>query len=225
MIRNYHMLGVLTGYGPEREGAINHIWGLTARGWYVNATQVGGLVGSKGANMARKPNPEAGKRYPMNMRTTRELRERIIAAAHASGRSLVAEVEYRLERSFEKENEARLIEAVATAAATAAVKLVPFGTSPQSAGQEKLAQPEQHSETQEERVLGLATKAATAAIDQAFIRLQLFQRLLKTPRADTERGSETISGELPQLPFEAMSDEDQQLPGKYRDRTDAEAEP
>jgi hypothetical protein len=86
--------------------------------------------------MARKPNPEAGKRHPMNMRTTRELRERIIAAAHASGRSLVAEVEYRLERSFEKENEARLIEAVATAAATAAFKMVPFGKSPQSAGQE-----------------------------------------------------------------------------------------
>jgi hypothetical protein len=71
-------------------------------------------------------------------------------------------------------------------------------------------------------VLGLATKAATAAIDQAVIRLELFQRLLKTPRADTERGSETISGGLPQLPFEAMSDEDQQRPGKHRDRTDAE---
>lgn len=42
----------------------------------------------------------AGKRYPLNMRTTRELRERIEAAATASGRSLVQEVEYRLERSF-----------------------------------------------------------------------------------------------------------------------------
>jgi hypothetical protein len=55
--------------------------------------------------MVRKPKPEAGKRYPLNMRTTRELRERIIAAAHASGRSLVQEVEYRLERSFQLEDQ------------------------------------------------------------------------------------------------------------------------
>src|SRR5215471_13276718 len=44
-----------------------------------------------------------GKRYPLNMRTTRELRERIEAAAEASGRSLVQEVEYRLEQSFERQ--------------------------------------------------------------------------------------------------------------------------
>jgi hypothetical protein len=49
--------------------------------------------------MARKRAPK-GKRYPLNMRTTRELRDRIEAAAHASGRSLVQEVEYRLENSF-----------------------------------------------------------------------------------------------------------------------------
>jgi hypothetical protein len=38
------------------------------------------------------------------MRTTRELRERIEAAARASGRSLVQEVEYRVEQSFERES-------------------------------------------------------------------------------------------------------------------------
>jgi hypothetical protein len=51
--------------------------------------------------MARKKAPK-GKRYPLNMRTTRELRDRIEAAAHASGRSLVQEVEYRLEQSFQR---------------------------------------------------------------------------------------------------------------------------
>ena len=42
----------------------------------------------------------AGKRYPLNMRTTLELREKIERAAKESGRSLVQEVEYRLELSF-----------------------------------------------------------------------------------------------------------------------------
>jgi hypothetical protein len=42
-----------------------------------------------------------GKRYPLNMRTTQELRSQIETAARASGRSLVQEVEYRLDRSFE----------------------------------------------------------------------------------------------------------------------------
>src|SRR5205814_9204847 len=46
------------------------------------------------------PKPLAGKRYPLNMRTTREVREQIDRAATASGRSLVQEVEYRLEMSF-----------------------------------------------------------------------------------------------------------------------------
>jgi Arc-like DNA binding domain len=44
-----------------------------------------------------------GKRYPLNMRTTRELREKIERAALASGRSLVQEVEFRLEQSFRDE--------------------------------------------------------------------------------------------------------------------------
>ena len=44
--------------------------------------------------------PGEGKRVPLNMRTTRETRERLEKAAADSGRSLVQEVEARLERSF-----------------------------------------------------------------------------------------------------------------------------
>ena len=44
-----------------------------------------------------------GKRYPLNMRTTKELRDKIESAATVSGRSLVQEVESRLERSFQEE--------------------------------------------------------------------------------------------------------------------------
>jgi predicted HicB family RNase H-like nuclease len=44
-----------------------------------------------------------GKRYPLNMRTTKELRDKIESAATVSGRSLVQEVEIRLERSFQEE--------------------------------------------------------------------------------------------------------------------------
>jgi TraY domain len=46
----------------------------------------------------------AGKRYPLNVRTTKETRERLEAAAAASGRSLVQELEARLERSFETDD-------------------------------------------------------------------------------------------------------------------------
>lgn len=52
---------------------------------------------------AAKTDPKAaveGKRYPLNMRTTFELRRNLEAAATASGRSLAQEAEYRLERSF-----------------------------------------------------------------------------------------------------------------------------
>ena len=41
------------------------------------------------------------KRYPLNMRTTKSIRDRLESAANDSGRSLAQEVEYRLERSFE----------------------------------------------------------------------------------------------------------------------------
>lgn len=46
---------------------------------------------------------EGGKRYPLGMRTTKEIRERLESAASESGRSLAQEVEYRLERSFDRE--------------------------------------------------------------------------------------------------------------------------
>jgi uncharacterized protein (DUF1778 family) len=42
----------------------------------------------------------AGKRYPLNMRTTDEVRRALEEAAKQSGRSLAQEVEARLERSF-----------------------------------------------------------------------------------------------------------------------------
>ncbi len=53
--------------------------------------------------------PGEGKRTPLNMRTTRELRERLEREAADSGRSLAQEVEFRLDQSFR--DEATLIEA------------------------------------------------------------------------------------------------------------------
>ncbi len=44
--------------------------------------------------------PGEGKRVPLNMRTTQEFRARLEKAAADSGRSLVQEVETRVERSF-----------------------------------------------------------------------------------------------------------------------------
>src|SRR5689334_12602375 len=44
-----------------------------------------------------------GKRHPLNIRTTRHLREQLEGAANRSGRSLAAEMELRLERSFTDE--------------------------------------------------------------------------------------------------------------------------
>lgn len=41
-----------------------------------------------------------GKRYPLNMRTTKETRDKLAAAASESGRSLAQEVEFRINRSF-----------------------------------------------------------------------------------------------------------------------------
>lgn len=44
----------------------------------------------------------AGKRYPLNMRTTFELRRQLESAAQASGRSLAQEIEHQLDRSFDQ---------------------------------------------------------------------------------------------------------------------------
>src|SRR5215831_10937515 len=51
-----------------------------------------------------------GKRYPLNMRTTKELRDKIEEAAMASGRSLVQEVEFRLEGSFQQQEIEKALE-------------------------------------------------------------------------------------------------------------------
>jgi hypothetical protein len=45
---------------------------------------------------------EVGKRYPLNMRTTWEMRERLEVEARASGRSLAQEVEFRLQQSIKE---------------------------------------------------------------------------------------------------------------------------
>jgi Arc-like DNA binding domain len=52
-----------------------------------------------------------GKRYPLNMRTTKEMRDKLERAAAESGRSLVGEVEYRLERSFDRDEVVKLVNA------------------------------------------------------------------------------------------------------------------
>lgn len=44
--------------------------------------------------------PKDGKRYPLNMRTTFDVRQRLETEAAASGRSLTQEAEMRIERSF-----------------------------------------------------------------------------------------------------------------------------
>jgi hypothetical protein len=47
---------------------------------------------------------EAGKRYPLGIRTTKALRDALLSASHVSGRSLAQEIEFRLERSFLQAN-------------------------------------------------------------------------------------------------------------------------
>lgn len=47
-----------------------------------------------------KAPPREGRRFPLNMSTTKVLHDRLDAEIKASGRSLAQEVEYRLERSF-----------------------------------------------------------------------------------------------------------------------------
>jgi HPt (histidine-containing phosphotransfer) domain-containing protein len=43
---------------------------------------------------------EKGKRFPLSLRTTKELHDKIAGEAKKSGRSLAQEVEHRLENSF-----------------------------------------------------------------------------------------------------------------------------
>lgn len=50
----------------------------------------------------------SGKKSPLNMRTTQALRKKLEKAAGLSGRSLVQEVEFRLEQSFAREDFGKL---------------------------------------------------------------------------------------------------------------------
>src|SRR5262249_2189859 len=62
-------------------------------------------MGTKLAKRRGRPALPAGegKRVPLNMRTTQDLRDKIDATAKESGRSLAKELEYRLERSSAEE--------------------------------------------------------------------------------------------------------------------------
>jgi hypothetical protein len=51
----------------------------------------------------KKPGTLDGKRYPLNMRTTFEVRQELEKAAAATGRSLAQEAEYRIQRTFENQ--------------------------------------------------------------------------------------------------------------------------
>ncbi|OJY41084.1 MAG: hypothetical protein BGP08_04540 [Rhizobiales bacterium 64-17] len=54
--------------------------------------------------MPKKSHPaNEPRRYPLNLRTTAEIREKMRAAAAQSGRSLVQELEHRIENSFERD--------------------------------------------------------------------------------------------------------------------------
>jgi adenine/guanine phosphoribosyltransferase-like PRPP-binding protein len=69
------------------------------------------------------------------MRTTKELRDKIEAAATVSGRSLVQEVEFRLEQSFQMDDAAKQSETVAVKAALKVVEdLLARGASAKALG-------------------------------------------------------------------------------------------
>ena len=58
--------------------------------------------------MPRRTVKGSGKKSPLNMRTTQALRKKLEMAAGLSGRSLVQEVEFRLEQSFAREDFGKL---------------------------------------------------------------------------------------------------------------------
>ena len=58
--------------------------------------------------MPRRTVKGSGKKSPLNMRTTQALRKKLEKAAGLSGRSLVQEVEFRLEQSFTREDFGKL---------------------------------------------------------------------------------------------------------------------
>jgi hypothetical protein len=55
------------------------------------------------ASKTRKAGARAGKRYPLNMRTTFDVRQKLEEAAIVSGRSLAQEAEYRIQQTFQNQ--------------------------------------------------------------------------------------------------------------------------
>jgi hypothetical protein len=70
---------------------------------------------------------EEGKRYPVGIRTTKALREALLSASRASGRSLAQEIEFRLERSFEVQGLEGFIRPLVTRLDTLQKALIPVG--------------------------------------------------------------------------------------------------
>jgi hypothetical protein len=57
----------------------------------------------------RPLDPNNGKRHPMGIRTTKRIKEKVEAAAQKSGRSVAAEIEWRLEASFLEQTQGELV--------------------------------------------------------------------------------------------------------------------
>jgi hypothetical protein len=55
------------------------------------------------AKTTKSKGAEAGKRYPLNMRTTFEVRRELERAAAATGRSLAQEAEHRIQQTFQNQ--------------------------------------------------------------------------------------------------------------------------
>jgi hypothetical protein len=72
----------------------------------------------------RSKTESRGKRYPLNMRTTKELRDQLERAAVDSGRSLAQEVEFRIGRSFDRN--ATVLEAFGTGENSELIKTLFF---------------------------------------------------------------------------------------------------
>jgi hypothetical protein len=138
-----------------------------------------------------------GKRYPLNMRTTKELRDKIEEAATASGRSLVQEVEFRLERSFrQQEIEREIKNALEARAASVRDELV--------GEMRKVLEPFQ-------RALGLTREEIAAAAQRPKLSLLDLAQ-------DTEGPSEQPKGESGQpRDLRGLPDDTSEQPDKKED--------
>jgi hypothetical protein len=73
---------------------------LTERHFCVKDDAINRMVLAVPRQTRARAKPRAGKRYPLNMRTTKAIRDKLEHAAATAGRSLAQEVELRLEQSF-----------------------------------------------------------------------------------------------------------------------------